>query len=221
MKILMRSDLHGSIGSDPDILVVNRALLMNPNEVHKLTHKNTKDVKKIVRGSWTLGGTVSGDKFAELKAKLHTGLAHRMTIVTFNSGAVYVVIATQLGQWQHRFVLPTFVGKAVSLFAADSDKPLSLNFGATSDDDGFLFFKAVFPPDDYPEVLARSKRIREHQIPQLISEMSSVVMDLLHPSAVPSMSMTDEVREVEVSFLMPWACELDPYLQEEELEETT
>jgi hypothetical protein len=59
------------------------------------------------------------------------------------------------------------------------------------------------------------------QIAQYISEMSSVVMDLLHPSAVPSMSITDEVRDVEVSFLMPWAGELDPYLQDEELEETT
>ena len=221
MKILMRRDLHGSISSDRDFLVVNRAILMNTSEVHEFTYPDTKAVKKMVRGSWTLGGTVSGDKFAGLKANMNNGLAHRMTIITFDSGAVYAVIATQLGEWQHRFVLPTFVGKAVSLFAADSDKPLSLNFSAASDDDGFLFFKAVIPPGDYPAVLAWSKCIQDQQIPQYISEMSSVVMDLLQPSAVPSMSLTDDVSEVEVSFLMPWENELDPYRQDEELEATT
>ena len=140
---------------------------------------------------------------------------------TSDSGAVYAVITTQLGDWQHRFVLPTFGGKAVSLFAADSDKPLSLNFSSAGDDNGFLFFKAVFPPRDYPIVLASNQGMQVQQIAQYISEMSSVVRDLVKPSAVPGTSMADVVREVEVSFLMPWQSELDPYRQDEELEATT
>ena len=115
----------------------------------------------------------------------------------------------------------SFVGKAVSLFAADSDKPLSLNFSSSGDDNGFLFFKAVFPPKDYPIVLASNQGMQVQQIAQYISEMSSVVRDLVKPSAVPGTSMTDVVREVEVSFLMPWQSELDPYRQDEELEATT
>ena len=220
MKILMRRNLHTSISSDPDVLVVNRAILMNPSDVYQFTLMKTKEVKKMLRGSWTLGGTVSGDKFAGLKKNMNNGLVHQMSITTSDLGAVYAVIATQLGEWQHRFVLPTFVGKAASLFAANSDKPLSLNFTSASGDDGFLFFTSVFLPGDYPVVLAGSNCMQDSRTAQYISEMSSVVRNLLQPSAVPSMSLTDDVSEVEVSFLLPWESDLNQYLQVEELEET-
>ena len=221
MKLVRRGLDHSSL-TDSDFVVVNRAILMNPGEVHDFTYMETKEAKKMLRGSWTLGGVVSGQKFADLRANLNNGqVINQISMTKSDLGAVYGVITTQFGDWQHRFVLPTFVGKAASLFAADSDKPLSLNFSSAGDDIGYVFMKAVFPPRDYPVVLASSQGMQVPQIAQYISEMSSVVMDLLHPSAVPSMSITDEVRDVEVSFLMPWACELDPYLQEEELEETT
>ena len=220
MKALMRRDLDDSILTDGDFLVVDRAILMNPSEVHEYTYSYTKEVRKLLRGSWTLGGVVCGERFAKLKADMHDGLFHRVSTVTSETGAAYVVISTQLEEWQHRFLLPLFVGKAVSLVAADSTKALSLNFSSTDGDDGFVFLREAVPASEYPVLLARNLGVQDQRIAQDIAEMSSVVREVFNPSFVPSMSQAHAVSAVEVSFLMPWQGELEAYLQGEELEAT-
>ena len=58
MMTLVRRDLDHSNLAGSDFVVVNRAILMNPSEVHEFTHMDTKELKKMLRGSWTLGGTI-------------------------------------------------------------------------------------------------------------------------------------------------------------------
>src|SRR5450830_1657552 len=110
---------------------VHSVILMNPSEVNELTWGYAKDYRKELRGTWIAHGIVSQEMFAALKRNTSSGVVHDLTISTTLGGAKYAVISTQLGSWQHRFLMPLYESKAIELFTGASTKPLSFFLPAT------------------------------------------------------------------------------------------
>src|SRR5437870_4226283 len=149
MKTSTSRALENSMRSVEETHAVHTALLVNPSEVYELTYSYQKELRTTLRGCWTLDGIVSDTRFEELRANIGKKVMHEITATTTLAGAAYAVISSQLGNWQHRFLLPLYESKAIEMFAGASKEPLSLHFSSAGEDQGSIFYRRVFSADDY------------------------------------------------------------------------
>lgn len=182
---------------------VHSVILMNPSEVNELTWGYPKDYRKELRGTWIAHGIVSQEMFAALKTNTSSGVVHELTISTTLGGAKYAVISTQLGSWQHRFLMPFYESKAIELFTGASTKPLSLFFTSDGGDPGSMFFKDVFAWNVYKQVEAKFSLSNDEKSAEFALDLPLVIRDMLRPHMVPNVINTAVVRKVELSVLIP------------------
>ena len=202
MKTLSRRGFYNSNLSAEETQAVSLAILMNPSEVYEFTRSYEKEQRKTLRGSWSLGGIVSEAGLNEIRANIGKTVVHEITVKPTLAGAAYAVVSTQLGDWQHRFLLPLYQSKVIELFAGASREPLSLHFYSACDDQGSVYYRRVFSAEDFEVASAVSRALVLKNRAAFVREIPLVISDILNPSQGPSSSTTDMVREVEVSVLM-------------------
>jgi len=118
------------------------------------------------------------------------------------SGAAYVLISCQLGNWQHRFVLPLYDARVRDYLAVDIQEPLSVQLSSAGSDDAFIF-DCLIPRNELRSVLEVGRMIDLKDRNSLFWEWSNLIGDMLTPAGVPSFSATQGVRDVDVSALVP------------------
>lgn len=203
MKISINRTRHDIQRKVSGFHSVHSVILMNPGEVNELTWGYPKDYRKELRGTWIAHGIVSQEIFTALKTNTSSGVVHELTISTTLDGAKYAVISTQIGSWQHRFLMPLYERKAIELFTGASRKPLSLFFTSDGGDPGSMFFKDVFTWHSYKQVAAGFSLSNDEKSAEFVLDLPLVIREMLLPDMVPNVTNIALVRRVELSVLIP------------------
>ena len=182
---------------------VNSAYLMNLGEVNELTWGYPKEQRKHLRRTWIANGFISRQMLAVLMAAAPDEVIHEiMACVTPNEGA-YAVISTQLGNWQHRFLMPIYEHKVVELLTGVPNRPLSLSFTTNPMDGDSILYRDIFTTKDCRNLACYCSEINEEKSSEFAARLPLVTRDILHPNSVPSVFDSSVVRAVEVSVLVP------------------
>ncbi len=182
---------------------VNSAFLMSPGEVNELTWGYPKVQRKQLLRTWIAYGFVSRKMLAALMAAAPDEVVHEITVcVTPNEGA-YAVISTQLGNWQHRLLMPLYDHKVVELFTRVPNHPLSLSFTTNPMDVGSIFYRDVFSKEDCKKLASCCSELNEEKCSEFAAGLPLVTRDILHPNSLPSVFDSLVVRTVELSVLVP------------------
>ncbi len=104
--------------------------LMSPAEVQDAL-SDRKDVPPAVAG-WYLCGSVHPDMYSSLRAAGRE-LSHRAVVFPTSSGRQYLVVGQQVGEWEHRFVLPLLGSTVAEFVRALEGQPLRLSLSTESE----------------------------------------------------------------------------------------
>lgn len=203
MKTSINRTRHDIERKVSEFLSVHSVILLNPGEVNELTWGYPKEYRKELRGTWIAHGIVSQEMFTALKTNTSSPVVNELSVSTTLDGAKYAVILTQLGPWQHRFLMPLYESKAIALFTGASRKPLSLFFTSDGGDPGSMFFKDVFEWNFYKQVAAEFSPSSDERNAEFALDLPLAIRGMLLPHVLPSVTDTAVVPKVELSVLIP------------------
>lgn len=179
-----------------------QARLFSPSQVDKSLRNKADTLREKLTGQWLLTGTVSKKRFAGLVANTTCDLVTQITALQRPSGAAYVVFSCQLGNWQHRFVLPLYDARVRDYLAVDIHEPLSIQLSSAGSDEAFIF-DCLIPRHELKSVLEVGRMIDLKDRDSLFWEWANFIADMLTPAGIVSFSATQGIRDVDVSALIP------------------
>ena len=182
---------------------LNSLIFMNPGEVSECSFGYPKEQRKVLRGTWIANGVVSDEMLSKLGNAAAGEVVHELSGVLITSEGSYAVIATQLGTWQHRLLMPLYAGKALDLFTGIAKRSLSLSFTTRDLVGGSMFYRNVFSGEDCVALGSECSGLNADVVEEFAFDLPSALWRLMHPAALPSLEDTIVVRTVEVSVLVP------------------
>lgn len=196
----VRQDLEREIQG---LRSLHHLILMYPGEVSEFTWGYSEAQHRQVQKMWVAIGVVTRRFLEALRTAPPNEVRHEITAVaTFREGT-YGVISTQLGTWQHRFVLPLFERQVIELFTDTSRSPLGLSFSTNDGDVDSVLFCDVFSKADRTSFATRCQVLSDDQYSEFAVEHSSVMWDMMLPHFLPSLFESEVVSTVELSGLVP------------------
>jgi len=180
----------------------SQAILLSPSQVDNCLANMSDKQRGQLTVQWLLTGTVSKKRFAGLVANTTSDLVTEITALQRPSGAAYVLISCQLGNWQHRFVLPLYDARVRDYLAVDIREPLSLQLSCAGSDEAFIF-DCLIPRHELKSVLEVGRVIDLKDRDSLFLEWANLLGGMLTPAGIPSFSAKQVVRDVDVSALVP------------------
>lgn len=94
--------------------------LMSPEEVEEATEDHNELTHQRVRGRWSLCGDCSQDMFDDIVRKGDATLRHALGVIQRDDGTKFLVVTHQLGNAQHRFLVPMWDPRMPDLLDAVS-----------------------------------------------------------------------------------------------------
>ena len=176
-------------------------MLLSPSQVANCLANMSDKQRELLTVQWLLTGTVSKKGFAVLIANTTCDLVTEIRTLQRPSGAAYVLISCQLGNWQHRFVLPLYDAR-VREYLFDIREPLSLQLSCAGSEEAFIF-DYLIPRHELKSILEVGRMIDLKDRNSLFLEWANLIGDMLTPAGIPSLSATHVVRDVDVSALIP------------------
>ncbi len=177
-------------------------MLLSPSQVANCLATMSDKQRELLTVQWLLTGTVSKKGFAVLVANTTCDLVTEIKTLQKPSGAAYVLISCQLGNWQHRFVLPLYDARVRDYLAVDVREPLSLQLSCAGSEEAFIF-DLLIPRHELKSILEVGRMIDLKDRNSLFWEWANLMGDMLAPAGIPSLSATHVVRDVDVSALIP------------------
>lgn len=117
---------------------LSRGVLMDPDEVARAVSPREPDV---VSGNWWLCGTLHPGMFAAI-AK--SPVRHLGKVIVTAGGTRYLVLAQQVGRWQHRFMLQVAGRQMQQFIRACMDRGFEMSLGHAQEDESFLIQDCQF-----------------------------------------------------------------------------
>ncbi|MEO8119515.1 MAG: hypothetical protein ABI606_09365 [Rhodoferax sp.] len=188
--------------SDGELLNIYSAHLLNPTQVWEFSWGAPKEERKQLRKTWVLAGSLSEEMFDAFKNGYGKPICAESSILTTRAGATSALITTQIGIYQHRFMLPTFEPKVIDLFSSRTKDGLSLHFcSANGEGFGMLYPNSIQRPDllrlsSFTGELSREIRAA------FVETLMQSVSELLESSQSLDPSVPGSEVEVEISVLM-------------------
>ena len=182
----------------------NEAVLLSPGEVARALQTSPEPVRGTLSDKWCLSGLVSNEMYDALSANFPYDVAARLTLLPTPSGAVYVVVASQIGRSQHRFLLPTYEPRVRDFMASTVQRGVIYVCLGPSDFDVCRTFQCDVPSNIALGIL----ELLASQYPQdaraFIPELNTLVGLLAKPVLIPSLLPKSTVTEVEFSVFLPF-----------------
>ena len=181
---------------------IHTAVIFSPAEVEFNFRDFTDEARARIRGRWMLAGAVNDALYSSLEANEGADMAAELVILPAPSGATYVVLTCQLGEMQHRFVLPMYEQKVVELLTAATKEPLSIYLENTGPLTQGIAYDCPLPCKHFENARTLRQAIDASKKVDFIIEFPAVVTALVSIDAVPSLN-GGCVRDVDASFFLP------------------
>lgn len=178
------------------------AVLLSPLEVDVAFRTELYSARRLVLDHWMLTGVVSQSFFDALRLDAGRDITGELAVVTTTTGASYLIVCSELGDQQHRHVLPLYENKVAEFLRFASREPFRMFIESANDGgDRLLYTSPLFPElfvmardaCKYMDVSRRADFM--HELPRLIAYASK-------PETMRSIRGTP-IREVNVSIFMP------------------
>lgn len=180
------------------------ARLMRPSEVAAATQNQPKIVQTRVAGRWMLCGDVSSEMFRLLKQVSTPYFPTRVTGFHSPSGHGYGVLTHQVNGHglQSRFVVCLSDPKVREFLAATATEQVSFMLGNNNGNDA-LILESPLKSNELTPLLAMSQEISKQEQKSALQELPLVLEAVTSLAKVPSLFAGQQVRQVNVSFLLP------------------
>jgi hypothetical protein len=190
------------------------ARLMRPSEVAAATQDQPKIVQTRVAGRWMLCGDVSSKMFRLLKQVSTPYFPTRVTGFHSPSGHGYGVLTHQVNGHglQSRFVVCLSDPKVREFLAATATEQVSFMLGNNNGNDAMIL-ESPLKSNELTPLLAMSQEMSKQEQKSALQELPLVLEAVTGISQVPSLFAGQQVRQVNVSFLLPSV--LDESLRDE------
>jgi hypothetical protein len=94
--------------------------LMSPHDVEEATEDHDQRTHQRVRGHWFLCGDCSQEMFDDIVRQGDVALRHSLGVFQRSDGSKFLVVTHQLGNAQHRFLVPMWDPRVPDLLDAVS-----------------------------------------------------------------------------------------------------
>lgn len=181
---------------------LHTALIFTPSEVESNFRQFTEEGLAKISGHWMLLGAVNEELYSRLEANGGNDIAAQLVVLPVLSGAKYTVLTCQLGNFQHRFVLPMYETKVVELLTIAITSPLSIYLESTGQVRQGIAYDCPLQSTRFQQARSECQSISTYKKDDYIIEFPSVVSALASTEIVPSLNR-ETVRDVDVSFYIP------------------
>ena len=128
--------------------------LMSPEEVEEATEDYDYLTRQHVRGHWFLCGDCSQEMFDDIVRKGDATLRHALGVIQRDDGTKFLVVTHQLGNAQHRFLVPMWDPRVPDLLDAVSLGRYSISLARKGDTQALVLSAEANAP--------LSKELRKH-----------------------------------------------------------
>jgi hypothetical protein len=181
---------------------LHTAVLMNPVEVEAASKNHPVEVHHKLHGHWMLVGAVNEEMYLAFKAHAGNDVATQLNVLPTLAGATYGIITSQVGAYQHRFVLPLVDSKVIEFLASTANESLNVCLESTGELGEGMLYDCSLAPDQIALARTMSKTIDCCQLEQFTQELPSVIAEMLSLDLMPSLN-AEIVLAVDVSVLLP------------------
>lgn len=107
--------------------------LMSPEEVDEATEGYDPQVQSRIRGHWFLCGDCSQEMFDDIARQGDVAIRHALGVFQRGDGTKFLVVTHQLGNAQHRFLVPMWDPRVPNLLDALSQGQTSISLARKGD----------------------------------------------------------------------------------------
>ena len=192
------------------------ARLMSPEEVEEATEDHDQRTRQRVRGHWFLCGDCSQEMFDDIVRKGDAALRHALGVIQRDDGTKFLVVTHQLGNAQHRFLVPMWDPRVPDLLDAVSLGRYSISLARKGDTHALVLSAYANAP--------LAAELRKHldmpmpdpqQLQGLLQALPKLMETAAEPEHFPNLMegvylnyrTTDEIRRQAVALLE--GCEID------------
>ena len=156
--------------------------LMSPKEVEEATEGYDHQTRQRVRGHWLLCGDCSQEMFDHIARLGAAALRHSLGVIQRDDGTKFLVVTHQLGNAQHRFLVPMWDPRVPDLLDAVSLGRYSISLARKGDTQALVLSAAANAP--------LSKELRKHldipmPEPQQLQALLRALPQLMETAAEP------------------------------------
>ena len=176
--------------------------LMTPDKVQLAMADLDADDSEMVEGHWALCGDVSEEMFDYVLEHPMEKQFHRLTTLNGAGGGKYLVVTTQVGIHQHRFLVPLYEQSCINFLIGLCFQPLALMLGREGAHDSMVLFPDVVPSSLWGFVagLQLSEPIERFQHE---ANMALVVREVSHLGRIKPLTGAPLGESVSVTAVLP------------------
>ena len=176
--------------------------LMSPEEVEEATEDHDQRTRQRVRGHWFLCGDCSQDMFDDIVRQGDVALRHSLGVFQRGDGTKFLVVTHQLGNAQHRFLVPMWDPRVPDLLDAVSLGRYSISLARKGDTQALVLSAAANAP------LAAG--LRKHldmpmpdrqQLQRLLQALPKLMETAAEPESFPELIEGVAVTDVSLSIV--------------------
>ena len=174
--------------------------LMSPNEVEEATEGYDPHVRSRIRGHWSLCGDCSQEMFDGIARLGAAALRYSVGVSQRGDDTKFLVITHQLGNAQHRFLVPMWDPRVPNLLEAFSQGQTSISLARKGDTRAVVLPTAADAP--------MAQRLRNHlhvpeqqQIQALLQTLPALIEQAAQPQRIPTLVEGQDISDVSVSIV--------------------
>ena len=176
--------------------------LMSPEEVEEATEDYDYLTRQHVRGHWFLCGDCSQEMFDHIARQGDATLRHALGVIQRDDGTKFLVVTHQLGNAQHRFLVPMWDPRVPDLLDAVSLGRYSTSLARKGDTQALVLSAEANAP--------LSKELRKHldipmpepqQLHALLRAMPEWMETAAEPEHFPNLMEGAAVTDVSLSIV--------------------
>lgn len=176
------------------------ARLMSPEEVEEATEDHDQRTRQRVRGHWFLCGDCSQEMFDDIARQGDVAIRHALGVFQRGDGTKFLVVTHQLGNAQHRFLVPMWDPRVPNLLDALSQGQTSISLARKGDTQAVVLSATA----DAPLTLELRKHLDMHipgpqQLQRLLQALPKLMETAAEPENFPELIEGVAVTDVSLS----------------------
>lgn len=198
----------------PDHVALGR--IMSPAQVADAIAGRDAEETSRLEGHWSLCGDMSEGMFEHVLSHPQEKVFHGLATLEGHGGGKYLVMASQIGPYQHRFIVPLYEPIGRELLIELCFTPLALMLGRASQEDAIVWFPKV----DYMQLRSFIKGIWPTTLDERASNSKNFlqsVRELCRLDGIPPMEGAMPVEHLSLTTVLPADFSADMYRVLEEV----
>ena len=176
--------------------------LMSPEEVDEATEDHDHQTRQRVRGHWFLCGDCSQEMFDHIARQGDATLRHALGVIQRDDGTKFLVVTHQLGNAQHRFLVPMWDPRVPNLLEAFSQGQTSISLARKGDTQAVVLSLTA----DAPYALELRKHLDmlmpdPQQLQELLRALPQFMETAAEPEQLPNLIEGLAITDVSVSIV--------------------